>query len=116
MKQLKKIKTENIAHLAIFHVQQCYGGGEEGGWYFRAGELKSKVHTYFDEDYNPDNGNYGIQALYTLRNRIQRALDHYYEINDRDLSSVLSEGQMRCEIWRGEDIPANYPKQKPHYE
>jgi hypothetical protein len=107
---MKPKKIKNLIHLAIFHQQQCYGGNEEGGWHYYAGELQGNYHTF---DASTEEQEIAVSKL---RDRVQRALNYSYDINKRALSSVLSEGVMTCEMWRGEDIPANYPKQKPHYE
>jgi len=106
MKTQRKIKT---AYLAIYHVQQCYGGPEEGGWWYFSGVRSGNYHAYDISTTEAE------EKLYKLQGRVARMLDHHYDINKRELSSVLSEGQMRCELHRTTP-PTHYPKSKPHYE
>ena len=114
---MKKTNLKCISHVAIYFVQKVFGGGEEGGWFFEAGELASKVHTYIsDEEYDPDNDQWGDEKLYTLRKRLQRWLDYHCEENKCELSSVLSEGKYVAQIYRGEEYPPeHYPESKPTY-
>jgi hypothetical protein len=106
---MKPTKLKSIAYLVIFHTQRVWGGNEEGGWWYYVGERQCEPHFY--DVSSPEQE----IALQDLRHRVQRALDSSYEINKRELSSVLSEGMMTAEIWR-DWPPKNYPEQRPHYE
>ena len=103
-------KIKKIGNVAIYHVQRLCGGHEEGGWYYQEGVRQGKVHRY---DISSEEKYEKVQDFMT---RVQRMLDHAYPMNQRPLSSVLSAGQMRVELWENEEAPEVYPKNTPHYE
>lgn len=92
-------------YVAIFFQERCFGGREEGGWYFDSGVREGKPKAFATRE----------QAE-KFQERAQRLLDWVYrDWNKRELSSVLSRGRYEAELW-SEPPPNNYPDKIPHYE
>lgn len=85
--------------LNVYNVQRCYGGPEEGGWYYDAGELLLSV-----------------PLLDCIDEAAVRAeLEKEYSNEGRyPAYSVLSDGAYR--ITRSFEQGRNYPEERPHYE
>jgi Zn-finger nucleic acid-binding protein len=99
-----------VIFVAIFEMDRVYGGPEEGGWWYDAGELKRIVATFSDED-----------QAYEYSRRFNRTLHFRREArrNQRyarfPLSSVnYSGGHYQAEVWK--EHPHSYPVYKPQYE
>jgi hypothetical protein len=100
--------------VAIYLVDQAYGGPEEGGWYYQCGERQDQVldgvdptvllQVTFDED---------LAIRYA--EMAQERLDATINAGRRDISSVLSEGRYNALVYNGYP-PAHYPETRPHYE
>lgn len=93
--------------VAAYHVDKLFGGREEGGWWYDAGQIIRVVRKFNSQD-----------KAYDYCNRLNRKL-HSRRIGPnqgrRELSSVLSDGVVQavvCEDWAVQ----HYPDRKPHYE
>lgn len=115
-----------LVSVAVYHVELCYGGPEEGGWYFQAGIL-SPCHPvmYFEAaskpvEGNPDNDWPEIEWVPTqeakdARGIIQGFLDANENFGAPSLYASNSRGQFVAYIDIGH--PSSYfPKERPHYE
>lgn len=96
-------RAKPTIYLAVFLVDRCYGGAEEGGWYFDAGERIERCGTFFNQDS-------ALQA----RDRLQDLLDRTDNEGRRPLDSVLSDGRYQACIDFA-DVPY-FPHIKPQYE
>ncbi len=105
------MKHKKLYSVAIYLVDQVYGGPEEGGWYYTVGQLCkdpefAKYLRGFDDQ--------------------EAAFDYAYSINHDDeyiislnanrpsTHSVLSEGEFAAIVVEG--YPADFPAERPHYE
>ncbi len=91
-------------YVAVYFQELCFGGHEEGGWYYNSGVLQGKVKAFPDHE-----------SALAFRERAQRSLDAWHEENERDLSSVLSRGRYGAELY-DEYPPHHYPDNRPRYE
>jgi hypothetical protein len=101
----EEARTSRLFSVAIYHEQLCWGGPEEGGWWFSAGELlPDRPVRYFRNE----------EAAYRFCRRLNHLIDllvkHRYEY-----SSVLSEGQLAARVEAGHPVK-HYPETRPHYE
>lgn len=91
-----------------YHVEQCYGGPEEGGWYFDAGYPIKSIRL----GKNP-----GLRRIKAARKQLCRELEaeHAAGVDGRpEYTSVLSEGDLRIHI---ENHQARlWPESRPYYE
>jgi len=91
--------TRGIRHVSVYLVQRCYGGPEEGGWYYDAGELVvTETHP------TPADAEARAEEL--------RESEEYSNADRRELSSVISTGRydVRVEANPGEDWPRRVPR------
>jgi hypothetical protein len=105
--------------VAIYLVDLKYGGPEEGGWYYTAGERQD---TLVLDGHGWTGENAALPQIFTDRNK---AYDAAHELTEklnasinkgrRPISSVLSTGEYRAEVSDGYP-PAYFPETKPHYE
>ena len=86
----------------VYDVDQEYGGTEEGGWWYTAGSpLKCRPCRTEPE-------------AERVAERWRRYVEHVVNADRPEISSVLSEGQVRVYV---EDRPAaHFPEVRPHYE
>lgn len=96
--------------VAIYLIDRVYGGPEEGGWYYTAGELATEPEfakylrgfDEFDEAHRYANSVNDDPFLITIN-------------ADRpDTHSVLSEGRYAAIVSEG--VPTHFPLERPHYE
>lgn len=95
--------------VAVYETDRRYGGPEEGGWYYDAGELRRVVRVFRPHQ--------KVQA-YSLARRINRALDYKrrQDPHYRSPSSVLyAGGHLEAEVHKN-TAPEFYPERRPHYE
>ena len=87
----------------VYMIDRCYGGPQEGGWWYDCGEFLRTRPV-------PPRGD-----AEKVRDRYQRWLDFALNEHRRsDISSVLSEGRYVAFI---EDVPgADFPRRQPSYE
>jgi len=89
-----------VRFVNVYRVDRCYGGPEEGGWYYDAGEI---VETHIVV---------GEQAARLLSNAL--IAGRFSNEGSRGLGSVLSAGEWRICV---EDCPGeNFPKEAQRYE
>jgi len=80
-----------------------FGGPEEGGWWFDAGELVRTVRVFKSEERAV---NFAIRLNHRLTNTLNRGR--------REISSVLSTGRYTAEI-HNDAPPPFYPESRPYY-
>jgi len=97
--------TATSTYVNAYAVTRHFGGPEEGGWWYNAGEPLASVPLPFTPT-GPDDGRVG-----TMVNQLkQRYADHA----EGDIYSVL--GGVAVEVYV-EDHPARtFPPETPHYE
>lgn len=91
--------------IAVYEVDRCYGGPEEGGWWYDTGELKKILGVKRDED-----------EAYATARRLNAWLDRLQSGDYRkNVNSVCySGGALSVSVY--EDVaPAYYPKERPYY-
>jgi hypothetical protein len=100
--------------VAVYHRQQCFGGREEGGWWYDAGELCTDPH-YYPPHASPSCHLTEEEAI-AARTALELAMEAA-GINDGlyEYTSVLSTGRYYAEIHEG-SLPTHYPETRPHYE
>lgn len=85
--------------ITVFLHDRVYGGPEEGGWYYEAGDVQTRVEVQSAEE----------QAV------ILKIFNRNYSNEGRpSVSSVLSQGQYEIRISKA--MIENYPEVIPHYE
>lgn len=93
--------------VAVYLVDRCYGGPEEGGWWYDAGNLVRTVKVFKNEN----------RAIDYCR-RLNRKLDSRTigpNVDRRDKNSVLSEGVYEAHIYEIA-APMRFPEERPRYE
>jgi len=93
--------------VAVYDCSMCFGGREEGGWWYDGGSLVRVVMVCRTEE-----------RAYAYSRRLNRRLQsRQWGPNEgkREYTSVLSEGELRAEVWE-DMVPAGYPERKPKYE
>lgn len=89
--------------IAVYLVQLAYGGPEEGGWYYQAGELCTDPElTAFGTTFTD-----GHEArAKAIADEVQAHLDRDWNTDDhaREISSVLSAGRFEARV-NGGRIP-----------
>lgn len=100
--------------VAIYLVDQAYGGPEEGGWWYQCGERQDAL-------LYPLLPGHMLTVHASEENAIEQAtilqglLDKHLNTGRRPISSVLSEGMYNAQVHNGHP-PAHYPERKPRYE
>jgi hypothetical protein len=90
----------------FYLVDQVFGGREEGGWYFTYGEpILHPLNRVF-------------LTLKKAKRHQTKCLEVERELNEGlpSIHSVLSQGQFRVYISEKNELPAPFPKVRPHYE
>jgi hypothetical protein len=92
--------------VAIYLVDQEFGGSEEGGWWFSSG--------YPDEDFMQytKHFKYDSHALNYIDKLHKKVLPALNEGRPH-MSSVLSRGEYRAVMCEG--YPRAFPESRPHY-
>lgn len=98
--------------IAVFDVCKAYGGSEEGGWWFDAGQLETSPELVAMGKFVETE-----QEAIKIRDEIQTVLDADWNVGDRrfDLSSTISGGKYLAMIHEGWP-PTHFPATRPHYE
>ena len=125
-------KFKGPLYIAAYHVTRNYGGPEEGGWWYDAGELKAwyivarseREHMSFVRSIEKDRpglvrNSYGAALVKekTLNEVKARAMREFGHLDDgRCLGSVLSTGRIVMRVIEGRKPEAFYPSERPHYE
>lgn len=90
--------------VAFYEIDRCYGGPEEGGWWFDTGELVRTVKVFHNED---DAFAWARAANYWLR---------FFQRNVRSVGSVIYDGgRYEARVFEN-TAPQRYPEYRPHYE
>lgn len=89
---------ERPVYLNIYDVTRHYGGGEEGGWWYNAGELVETVETTEEKCDE-------VRA---------QLFEKHKDRNRGDIYSVLGGVLLEVQV---DDAPGeNWPSERPHYE
>jgi hypothetical protein len=93
--------------VAVYEVDRCFGGAEEGGWWYDAGSLVRVMRVFRSEDKAYD---YSSQLNRKLNSRV-------FGPNEgrRELSSVLSDGEYQARVFEN-TAPESFPDRRPHYD
>lgn len=98
--------------VAVYDVGLRWGGGEEGGWWFQAGERETAAELMaMGKIVNTE-----AEAV-KAQEEIQKILDEEWNTGDRkyDLSCSISGGKYLALIHEGWP-PTHFPEVRPHYE
>lgn len=93
--------------VSVYLLDRCYGGPEEGGWYYTAGELVRTVRLFQSEE-----------EAYEYSSRLNNKLSSRIfgpNLGRRDMSSVLSEGLYISKVHE-DHAPKYYPEEAPRYD
>lgn len=90
--------------VAVYVVDKFFGGPEEGGWWYDGGRLVRVVYMHRIE-----------RCAFKFASRMDRLLNVTLNKNRRSISSVLSTGEYRAEVYQGIP-PDHFPETRPHYE
>lgn len=100
--------------VAVYDVNKCYGGPEEGGWWYDAGSKVRDIRTFTgDED-----------DAYAFANRLNDKLGRGVNQNGTGLNarlgkyspgSVACDGFLEARVYEGA-APEGFPDRRPHYE
>lgn len=93
--------------VAIYLVNRHFGGPEEGGWWYEAGEPADE-YSRFTRGFRDED-----RAI-AYANRLNQRLCVRLNKGRRPISSVLSEGEFAALVRDGN--PRRYPESRPHYE
>jgi hypothetical protein len=101
--------------VAVYLEDRQYGGPEEGGWWYDAGELVTDAAFYVDNLITPPMAYADPDVAAGVEVALQLLLDAGPNVGRRSTSSMLSTGRY---VARVEDFPPplGYPAEKPHYE
>lgn len=107
-------ETEKQTHYIVspYLVDRVYGGPEEGGWYYEAGEPLA----FGELDGVPAAviATTEAQAI-EARDAMQQTLDETYNKHRPRIDSIVSQGVYRAVIDENH-WPRPYPSETPHYE
>jgi len=93
--------------VAVYDCSMCWGGPEEGGWWYDAGTLVRIVKLFKTED-----------AAYQYCRRLNSKLEsRVFGPNQgkHSYTSVLSESELRASVYENV-APLGFPDHRPHYE
>lgn len=95
----------------VYEEGQSYGGPEEGGWWYSTGEpVDHPLNRVWPDDQMPE-----ARAYCQLHNRTTLPEQNREEGRHQPYS-VLSRGDYLRMILDVNEIPAPYPKERPHYD
>jgi len=113
----RRAVTRQTYVVAVYNVGQCYGGPEEGGWWYDAGTLIRAVRVFRDED-----------AAYAycrrLNHKLGRGVDGLHPESEWGLngrrgnyppSSTRADEFLSAEVYEN-TAPLGFPDRRPHYE
>lgn len=100
-------------YISVDRVRQCYGGPEEGGWWYDAGEVLEiePVRVFFTEDGTPYMGEGEKAFLLKLAQKwsSEYEFDTYHRTSTRQRGDDFS--------WRVcWEAPKDWPSYRPYYE
>lgn len=88
-------------YVNAYEVGQCYGGREEGGWWYDSGEPLASIPCM------------DAEQIAAARAHLQAVFGPTYE-GARDRTSVI--GEPNLEIYEEEHTAKFFPETRPHYE
>lgn len=96
--------------VAIYMEDKVYGGPEEGGWYYHAGELvtEPRCAVYLKAFHSVDDAVDYADAL-------NQGLVPQWNEDRPEISSALSEGRYVALVHEGMP-PPYFPEETPHYD
>lgn len=92
--------------VAVYLVDRCYGGPEEGGWWYTKGRIARTVKVTKSEE-----------AAYAYARRLNEKLNSRRfgpNADRRSISSVLSEGIFDARVYENA-APKEFPEEAPYY-
>jgi len=100
--------------VAVYLTQRLYGGPEEGGWWYDAGELCTDPALTGFRRHLPDGHEDRVRRMSM---EVQAHLDRDWNTGDhaRLISSVLSAGRFEAHVHDGW-APLAFPDERPRYE
>lgn len=99
--------ADGVYSVAVYHVERCYGGAEEGGWYYDRGEPSEEFALHLRMFSR-------VKAAVAYAVQLDATICAEANKGARPLSSVLSTGRYRASVQDG--YPAAFPQSRPHYE
>jgi len=90
--------------LGFYELDRCYGGPEEGGWWFDTETLVRPLAVVASED----------KAM-QLCQRANRLLSHLQR-KKRGIGSMAYDGGRHCVSFHETTLPKFFPEERPHYE
>jgi hypothetical protein len=90
--------------VALYEIDRCYGGPEEGGWWYGCGELRRVLRVAPCED--------AACAVAARANRLMFRLQR----GQREMSSMAYDGGRYAAEVFAETAPEFFPKARPAYE
>lgn len=102
--------------VALYRVELRYGGPEEGGWFYTAGDLVTDHRVLEDAGLMPPTAFGDDKSARSARMVMQAVADETLNKGLRPLSSVLSTGRYEARIERGVHAPMGFPARRPIYE
>ena len=91
--------------VAVYELEQCYGGSEEGGWWYTAGNLQYVSRVFDDKD-----------KAYAHASRMNRTYEYRVRgASRKHWSAIYSGGQYDARVYEG-DAPKYFPQSRPYYE
>lgn len=99
--------ADGVYSVAVYHVERCYGGPEEGGWYYDRGEPSIEFALHLRMFVR-------VKAAVAYAAQLDATICAEANKGARPLSSVLSTGRYRASVQDG--YPAAFPQSRPHYE
>lgn len=93
--------------VGVYDCNRLFGGREEGGWWFDAGDLVRQVRQFRNE-----------RRAHAYGERLNKRLQsRAFGPNQgkREYTSVLSDGEYQAFVFGGV-CPAYFPAERPHYE
>lgn len=117
-----ELKAERkVYSLALYIIDRCFGGPEEGGWWYDQGipvsleEAEAIIPDGWQPCYWIGNADDDLpEELFDIRSRRNNFLDRTINVGRPDISSVLSDGIYQFYVVEGH--PHRWPKEKPIYE
>lgn len=112
--EIERAANPPLLCVAVYLENRQYGGPEEGGWWYDAGELVQDIAFHLELAMWPTCWAEERNAEAECQ-RLQAALDAGPNQGRRSTSSMLSTGRY---VARVEDFPPplSYPAEKPRYE
>jgi hypothetical protein len=105
-----EVSEDERWYVHLFHVTREYGGPEEGGWYYTAGQAISRPwgHGSIGPFSDP-------KDAYEVCGHANAFADVEMNAGARPLSSVLSTGRYEWRVTTDRDAQ-DFPEFRPHYE